>query len=485
MSLAVIPGREDVHKADDNKPATLFDDTSKGLDKWTKRNRYYHEQKMSYCSFLVPEGMRILDLGCGNGDLLGVLNPSRGLGIDISQDMTALARRQHASDKHLEFQVGDIEDLDLVEKFDYIILSDVLGQVTDVESLFLSLRPLSHPETRIIISYYNFLWEPLLKLCEKCGLKKPQKDQNWLSPNDIENFLFLADLETVKKERRILIPIYIPFISTLVNRYLATLPGLSSLCLSYYIVARMVDAVPADEYSVSIIIPCRNEKGNIEEAVRRVPRFGTSQELIFVDGHSEDGTLDEITRVTKKYPQCNIKILTQDGTGKGDAVRKGFAAATGDILMILDADLTVMPEDLPRFYRAIACRRGEFINGCRLVYPMEQQSMSFLNLLGNKVFGWMFSWMLNQRFKDTLCGTKVLFRKDYELLVKNRNYFGEFDPFGDFDLIFGASKLNLRIIEVPIRYKQRKYGSTNIHRFRHGLILLRMCLFALKKLKAV
>ena len=233
------------------------------------------------------------------------------------------------------------------------------------------------------------------------------------------------------------------------------------------------------------MIPCRNEKGNIEAAITRLPRFGLRQEIIFVDGHSTDGTVEEIQRVMRQWPQYDLKLFIQDGKGKGDAVRKGFTHATGDILMILDADLTMPPEDLPKFYDAIASGKGEFINGSRLVYPMEEEAMRFLNLIGNKFFSMAFSWLLGERIKDTLCGTKVLFRKDYERIVANRAYFGEFDPFGDFDLLFGASKLNLKILEVPIRYQERTYGTTNINRFQHGWLLLKMTVYGFFRLKAV
>lgn len=239
------------------------------------------------------------------------------------------------------------------------------------------------------------------------------------------------------------------------------------------------------DFSTSILIPCRNEKGNVETAIKRVPEFGAHQEIIFVEGGSTDGTKEEIERIIRTYPNKDIKLIVQDGVGKGHAVRKGFAAAEGDILMILDADLTVPPEDLPKFYDALAEDLGEFINGCRLVYPMEKEAMRFLNLMGNKFFSLMFTWILNQRFKDTLCGTKALFRKDYERIQANRRYFGDFDPFGDFDLIFGAVKQNLKVAEVPIRYRERTYGSTNISRFKHGWLLLRMTLFAYRKIKAI
>ena len=459
-----------------------FDRLAANREYWQNKNNYYYEDQKRYLRFLVPEGKHVLEVGCGLGDLLAALKPSRGLGIDLSEMMVKEASRRHPG---LEFRVGDAESLEINEKFDVIILADVMGHLLDIESALRKLRPCCSAKTRVIIAYYNFLWEPLLRLTERLGLKMPQQQQNWLAPPDIHNLLRLADYEVVKTERRLLLPKAIPLLSALLNRFLAFLPGLNRLCLSQYIVARMPGGRTVREFSTSIVIPCRNERGNIEAAIKRMPRFSARQEIIFVDGHSTDGTPEEIHRVRAAYPQLNINVFIQDGKGKGDAVRKGFANATGDILLILDADLTMPPEDLPKFYEAIARDKGEFINGSRLVYPMEREAMRFLNVLGNKFFSMAFSWLLNQRIKDTLCGTKVLFREDYDRIVSNRSYFGEFDPFGDFDLLFGASKLSLKILEVPIRYQDRTYGTTNIHRFAHGWLLLKMIVFGFFRLKAV
>lgn len=449
---------------------------------WQDKASTYYEDQAGYFQFLVPEGLRILEVGSSLGNLLAGLNPYRGVGVDFSEEMVSEASRRHPS---LEFLVDDAETVELHETFDVIILADVIGHLLDVEAALTRLHQACTSETRIIVAYYNSLWEPVLRLAEKIGMKMPQLEQNWLSPDDIGNLLHLADFEVVKTERRLLLPIYIPLLSALCNKFLAYLPLLNKLCLCHYVVARPRVRETETIFSTTIVIPCRNERGNIEAAVQRIPPFGGHQEIIFVDGHSTDGTIEEIQHVMAAYPDKDIRLLVQDGTGKGDAVRKGFAQATGDILMILDADLTMPPEDLPKFYDAIASGKGEFINGCRLVYPMESQAMRTLNLLGNKFFSMAFSWLLNQRIKDTLCGTKVLFRRDYERLVTNRHYFGDFDPFGDFDLLFGASKLNLHILEIPIRYQDRTYGSTNIQRFAHGWLLLKMTLYGFFRLKAV
>jgi SAM-dependent methyltransferase len=459
-----------------------FDCLARERDSWQGKNKYYHLDHQRYYRFMVSEGLRVLEIGCGLGDLLAALKPRRGLGIDLSGGMVTEAAKRHPE---LEFRVGDVETLELDEQFDVIILDNVIGHFVDVEIALRQLKKCCTPKTRLIISYYNFLWEPVLLLGEKLGLKMPQQHQNWLSPKDVINLLNLTEYQAVKVERRLLLPINIPFFSTFFNRFLAYLPGFCSACLCHYVIARPPKAQNGKEYSTTIVIPCRNERGNIETAITRTPRMSRDQEYLFIEGHSTDGTLEEIERVINKYPEKRIRLLVQSGKGKANAVREGFSHANGDILMILDADLTMPPEDLPKFYQAIATGKGEFINGCRLVYPMEKEAMRLLNLVGNKFFSLAFSWLLNQRIKDTLCGTKVLFRDDYHRIEANREYFGDFDPFGDFDLLFGASKLNLKIIEIPIRYQDRQYGTTNIHRWAHGWLLLKMTVYGFFKLKSV
>jgi len=313
----------------------------------------------------------------------------------------------------------------------------------------------------------------------------PSVEMNWLSTEDTMGFLHLADFETVKREWRQLVPRSLFGFGSFINRFIGTLPLIRRLALRNYLVARPVRDVKLRQVSTTVLIPCRNERGNIENAVKRLPDFCEDLEILFVEGNSQDGTLDEIHRVIEAYPDKDIKVLVQDGKGKGDAVRKGFEHARGDILMILDADLTVPPEDLTKFYKAITSGKAEYINGTRLVYPMDDQAMRFLNFWANRTFSVLFTWLLNQRLTDTLCGTKVLTKKNYEKIVANRSYFGDFDPFGDFDLIFGAAKLNLKMVEVPIRYAAREYGETQISRFRHGWLLLKMVLFAYRKLKIV
>ncbi len=452
-------------------------------DKFIRRSSHYYDNLVRFFRFYIPENSRVLEIGCGTGYLLNEMKPSYGVGIDISTEMIAIASEKYP---HLHFSVQDAEYLNLNENFDYIIISDTLGYLEDIQKLFSRLKTVSTPDTRILISYHSFLWEPLLSLAQSLRLKMPHNRLNWLNRSDVVNLLNLEGFDVVKTGRRYLMPFYIPLISWFFNKYIAHLPIINSFCLTGYIAARLPEQLPAanKEFSVSVIIPARNEEGNIEAAVKRVPEMGKHTEIIFVEGGSTDNTLGEIKRVCESWKdKRDVKYFVQTGKGKGDAVRLGFNNASGDILMILDADLTVAPEDLSKFYDAIATGKGEYINGTRLVYPMEDEAMRTLNMMGNKFFSVMFSWILGQRIKDTLCGTKVLSASNYRKLIQNRSYFGNFDPFGDFDLIFGSAKLNLKLIEVPIRYRARTYGSTNISRFSHGWLLIRMMFYAMNKMK--
>jgi SAM-dependent methyltransferase len=440
--------------------------------------RYYRGWLARYYNLYLPAGASVLEIGCGSGELLSRLRAGRKVGIDLSAAQIAAARTR-VPDGEFHVQAG--EDLALTEKFDCIIISDTLNLAADVQMLLRRLHQVAHADTRVIINYYSSLWRPLLALGRMLGLRSPQPQYSWLSTDDVRNLLQLSDWSPLLTQPRLLLPIRCLGLDEIFNRWLA--PVFSWFCLTVFCVARPARPRTPVARTVSVIIPARNEAGNIEAAVLRTPDMGAGTELIFVEGHSRDDTWEKIQQAQRAHPERKIKIMQQTGKGKGDAVRMGFAAATGDILMILDADLTMPPEELPKFYDVLASGHAEFANGVRLVYPMDEKAMQFLNLCANKTFGIIFTWLLGQPVKDTLCGTKVLSRKHYAEIAANRAYFGDFDPFGDFDLLFGAAKLNLKIADVPIRYRERTYGSTNIQRWSHGWLLLRMVLFAARKLK--
>lgn len=455
-----------------------YDRLADDRGKWASKHAYYGGQLKRLIGGLVVPGARVLEVGCGVGDLLAELRPSRGVGIDVSERMINQAKDRHSD---LEFHVCDVERDQLPEgPFDYIVFADVIGHLGDIQRGLEAVKPLLAPGGRIVVTYYNFLWEPALNLAEKVGLKTTWPDQNWLSRTDIGNLLHLAGYEAMRSGTDVLTPVDVPVISASLNQVLAKLPGVSHLALVNYYVARPTpEQKPKQLPTTTVICPCRNEKGNIQDAIDRTPMLGPRTELIFVDGNSNDGTVEEIERAIREYKgPLELRLIHQgDGKGKGDAVRKGFAAAKCDVLMILDADLTVPPEDLPKFYWALVTGKGDFINGVRLVYPMEGEAMRFLNLLGNKFFSLALSWLLEQPVKDSLCGTKVLYKRDYDRIAANRDFFGDFDPFGDFDLLFGAARFNLKITDLPVRYRARTYGETKISRFKHGWELMKMTAF--------
>lgn len=443
--------------------------------------RYYLSEVASYLRFLVPVGASVLEIGCQGGDRLAQLEPLRGVGLEASPSWIEAARARHP---RLEFLPLTPDYAGVEGTFDVILLAHVLDFAEDIQVELERLRRFCHAGTRLICVTHNYGWAPILVLLERLGLKRTKGAYAWLSLSDLQHLFACADFEVIRKEYRTLLPVWLPGISWAINRVLGKLPGIWRLGVDQWVVARPLKLSPSVEApSVSVVVPCRNERGTIAAIVERTPQMGRRTELIFVEGHSTDGTWEEIEAVRRRRPDRELKVLRQEGTGKGDAVRAGFAAATGDLVMILDADLSTAPEALPRFVEALVGGYGELVLGSRLVYPMPAQAMQPLNIVANMLFGRAFSFMLGHQVKDTLCGTKALWRRDYERIARQREFFGGIDPFGDFDLILGAARLSLKMLEIPVQYRERVYGTTNIRRWRHGLLLLLMWLRGLGKLK--
>jgi SAM-dependent methyltransferase len=502
------------------RTAGWFDRLAPERTRWKARNRFYYEEIERLAREVIPPGARVLEVGCGTGDLLAALRPSLGVGVDISEGMVRVARERHAAPSagsasagRLLFVRGDAHALPLGATFDFVVLSDLLGHVDDIQTLLERLHSVCTPETRVLITYWNFLWHGAMLAAERLGLKMPEAQQNWLGMDDVDNLLKLTDFTTTERGASLICPKPVPLLAPLLNRGAIRLPGVRHLALVGHWVVRPETPRPvADErLTCTVIVPCRNEEGNIADCVDRLPPLGADTELIFVDGASTDRTRERILEQIERHRgRRDIKLIDQvpraggeDGAhangavapaggdgpvkmlrlGKGDAVRKGFAAARGDVLFILDADLTVPPEDLPKFLRPLATGRAGFVNGTRLVYPLEDEAMRTVNLFGNKFFSLVFTWLLEQRIKDTLCGTKVLRKRDYDVLAANRSYFGDFDPFGDFDLLFGAARLGLPLVEVPVRYRRRISGYSKVQVYKHGVLLLRMSVIGFRRLK--
>jgi SAM-dependent methyltransferase len=471
----------------ENTSATKLD-LLKEEEKWRKRTQYYYRDIENYCLFWISPKASVLEVGSGLGHLLQAVKPVHGLGIDTNELLVEEARSKNPI---LDFKVGNAEEIAISEEFDFVIMANTLSYINNIQKALINISKVCRPHTRLVLTFHNPLWEPILKFATSIKQRRPLPPLNWLSYEDVENLLHLSGFEVIHHSNRMLIPKKIPVLSNFINRFLAPLPGLNKLCLTEGILARLVPSRNDNKALISsktcsIIIPARNEAGNIEQCITRMPRMGAHTEIIFIEGHSRDNTWDEIKRVQTKYcKEWDIKIAQQKGKGKGDAVRQGFQMAQGDVLIILDSDLTVAPEDLVYFFEAIATGTCEFANGCRLVYPVDSKAMPFLNKMANRFFAWILSYLLNTKIKDSLCGTKAISKENYLKIAANRSYFGDFDPFGDFDLLFGSSKLGLLINDIPVRYVPRIYGSSNIQHFKEGLTLLKMCIYAAKKLRFI
>jgi len=441
--------------------------------KWIRSNSYFYDRLKRLLRFIVDPQKRVLEIRCQTGQFLACVDPSYGVGVEISGAMIDCARQEHPQ---FSYARCDPEEFDLGETFDFIIFDHIFDTV-DILTAFDRIRQHCSSATQLIVINFNHIWEPILKLASRLGLRSKFIEPNWVSENDIRGFLSLAGFRPVRKYRLLLLPKWIPLISTLANDFLARLPGFRHLCLMQVMVARPI-CVGANEedVSVSVIVPCRNEAGNIKAGVERIPPMGKCSEIIFCDDKSTDTTADEVRHMQQLFPEKNIRLVQGPGICKAENVWTGFRTARGDVLMILDADLTVMPEELPIFLRALIRGNGRFVNGSRLVYPMQQGAMKFVNMIGNKFFGLLFSSLLDQRIKDTLCGTKVLWRKDWLRMEPHLGSWGIKDLWGDYELLFGASKLHLEIVEVPVHYQERIHGITKMtHVIANGWRMLRIC----------
>lgn len=451
-----------------------FEHVAPSWEHWQRKNDFYHATMRDLIGGMIPPGSRVLEVGSGVGDLLASLKPRRGIGLNLAEGLTQRAREKHPE---LEFHTIEIDFTSLPPTFepDYAVMTNMLDYVYDVWDMLEGLKPAIHEGTLLIVTTNNPLWAPILRLASKLGLRIPDSPRNFITNRDICSVLNLQGFQIVEEGLTLPVPKRFPLLGPLLNAIAPELPVLRFVSSIQYIAARL--RVPRPRLSCSVVIPCHNEAENIAECVRRVPNMGAWTEIIVVDDGSTDGTKDKVQAILETDHRVRLVIL-QKNQGKAAAVQAGFAAATGDVLMILDADMAVAPEELPKFLIPLQDGTADFVNGTRLIYPMHGKAMRVANFLGNKGFCLLASKVLRQRVSDTLCGTKAFFRRDYD-----RMPIGGKERWGDFDFLFGAARLKLRILELPVHYTERRAGKSKMRVLVDGWYFLRACFFGWRMLR--
>jgi SAM-dependent methyltransferase len=446
---------------------SYFNSIAPEWERWRSKNRFYHEQvKELVVGAIAPES-RVLDIGSGVGDVLAATQPTEGVGVNVAERLTELAREKHPG---LTFETFDADAVMLPDGFrpDYVISVNLLDHAYDIYDLFAGLRDAVTERTLIIITTSNPLWAPVLRFGSRVGWRAPDSPRNFITNRDLGSILNAQGFDVVEAGVALPVPERIPLVAGLLNALLPDIPVVRYASSTQYLAAR--PRIGRDELSVSVVVPCHNEEGNVAECARRVPDMGAGTEIIFVDDGSKDGTRDAVMAAMEDDDRVRL-IAYDTNHGKANAVRAGFDAARNDVLMILDADMTVPPEDLPKFLAPLQEGMAEFVNGTRLVYPMEGQAMPAANFLGNKAFCFLVTWVCRQRVSDTLCGTKALFRRDYRAMPLSGR-----DRWGDFDLLFGAAREKLRIREIPVHYRERVAGESKMNVRSDSVLFLRACL---------
>ncbi len=451
-----------------------FDSIAQRWDFWRDKNRYYHDSLAEFVRGVGPPDGNVLEVGAGTGDLLASVPAAHAVGLNLSKRLNELASAKHPL---LDLRTFEIDHISLPDGFtaDHVVMVNMLDHVHDIWELVESLQPHLGEHSLLLLTTTNPLWAPVMRLGGRLGWRVPDSPRNYLTSRDIASVLALQGIDVVESGFLLPAPKRVPVVADLLNLIVPDVPVLRYASSVQYLAARV--RCVRRPLSVSVVIPCHNEEGNIAECIARTPDFGRSTEVVVVDDGSRDETRAVVRSVMQRDPRVRL-VAYDTNHGKANAVRAGFDAATGDVLMILDADMTVAPEDLPKFLKPLQDGTADFVNGTRLVYPMAGQAMPLANFLGNKAFCFLTSWALRQRVSDTLCGTKALFRADYEKLP----IVGK-DRWGDFDLLFGAARSRLRILEIPVHYGDRKSGDSKMNVRRDGWLFLKACLAGWRSLR--
>ncbi len=436
--------------------------------RWKRKMAAYREHTIKFLSQVVPENKKVLLIGCLTSEILEALRPSYGVGLDVSEEAVRLARA-NCQNPNVRYHCALPEEYKTTEKFDYVILLNVVDHSDDVLALVDSVSKFVHEDSRVILSMLNPLWHPLVKFASRLKIRIPDHKRNLVGSRILGTALEIKSFKVMDKCRRVLVPKRIPLFSWLCNQFLSRLPGFNSLCFIQYVTAKPAELKKTNRSSCSVIIPCYNEEGNITECINRVPHMGSFTEILVVNDGSKDKTEEIVRNLTPTFP--NLTLITYaKNQGKGNAVLKGLRAAKGDVVMILDADMTVPPEELTDFFEALESKTADFASGTRFLYPMEREAMRLANYFGNILFSKLVEVIVGSECSDTLCGTKAMRKIDFA------DFELEDSAWGDFDLIFHAARRKLKCVEIPVHYKSRVAGESKMKAFSSGISFLKLCL---------
>jgi hypothetical protein len=434
----------------------LYESLADDWDLWERRNAFYRSALRAHFAGIIPAGAAVLELAAGMGQLLHELAPRAGVGVNYAERLNAEARKRHPE---LTFVLGQVDRLEVPAGFvpEYVVLNHMIDFVHDLWDSLHAIAGKIEGNALVAVTTSNPLWAPILRLASALRLRTPHAARNFVTARDVRSVLELLGFDVVEEGWLVPMPLGVPGLARLVNLVVPEIPILRAACSVQSLTARR--RLPRAGLTCTVIIPCHNEEGNLEATAARVPAMGARTEILVVDDGSTDGTRAAAERARARDPR--VRILAFDkNRGKAGAVFAAIEAATGDVAIILDADATVPPEVLPKFFEALATGHADFVNGTRLVYPVPGKAMKIANFLGNKMFCFIASWVLRQRVSDTLCGTKAFLRSDFLRMPRL-----SVDRWGDFTLLFGAARLRLRIREIPVHYEERTAGRSKMRAF--------------------
>lgn len=407
--------------------------------------------------------------------------------IEIFKNLFSENKNLIISDKNSNFFIEKSHNLDFLNvdtnedlnkilinntKYDCIVLSDMFEVNDDILGLLKLLKKNLNNDGTILLTSITPIWDGVLSILEMLNLKNKSKKRSYIHLNKLSAVLDTINFQITGKRTRQYFPFKLFYFGNIINNFLEIILYFFNFGIrSYFTIKEIEDTAEKDVLSKTIIVPAKNEEGNLNELINRIPYLGNNVEVIISCGISNDNTLGMAKSL--KSDNFIIKVIEQTSKGKANAVWEACEQSSNDLIAILDADLSVDPEELSSFFELIETKKCDFVNGTRLIYSMEKGSMRFINNFGNRLFQYVVSKIIRLPLTDSLCGTKVFKKNLYEKIKKWQSVVKIKDPFGDFDLLFAAAYSSQKIVEYPIHYRARKYGTTQIRRFKDGFKLIK------------